>query len=182
MRTRGNYFEEIEGIAAQAVAGAGYTGGGFTEGTVQAMAAQFGFTVHRSRELPSAVRSLTDLRNRRIYIPQRDSISVRASRSVVLQTLGHFALEHPEPEDFSDFLRQRVEANYFAGAALMPEISLAPFLKKAKAERKLAVEDIRDAFYVSYEMAAHRFTNLATRHLELPVHFVRSDELGIIWK
>lgn len=182
MRKRGNYFEEIEQIAAAAVAGAGYLGGGFTEGTVQAMAAQFGFTVHRSRDLPSAVRSLTDLRNRRIYIPQRDSISVRTSRSVVLQTLGHFALDHSEPQSFSDFLRQRVEANYFAGAALMPEISLAPFLQKAKSERDIAVEDIRDAFYVSYEMAAHRLTNLATRHLEIAMHFVRSDELGIIWK
>ncbi len=182
MKRRGNYFEEIEEIAAKAVAGAGYTGGGFTEGTTQAMAAQFGFTVYRSRELPTAVRSLTDLRNRRIYIPQRDSISVRASRSVVLQTLGHFALDHPDPKDFAGFLRQRVEANYFAGAALMPEVSLVPFLKKAKAERDLAVEDIRDAFYVSYEMAAHRFTNMATRHLDVPVHFVRSDELGIIWK
>ncbi len=182
MRERGNYFEEIEQIAARAVAGAGYSGGGFTEGTTQAMAAQFGFTVHRSRELPSAVRSLTDLRHRKIYIPQRDSISVRASRSVVLQTLGHFALEHPEPKDFAGFLRQRVEANYFAGAALMPEISAVPFLANAKADRNLAVEDLRDAFYVSYEMAAHRFTNLATRHLDIPVHFVRSDELGIIWK
>ena len=182
MRGRGNYFEDIERVAAKAVVGAGYTGGGFTEGTTQAMAGQFGFTVHRSRELPTAVRSLTDLRNRRIYIPQRDSISVRASRSVVLQTLGHFALDHPEPKDFADFLRQRVEANYFAGAALMPEVSVVPFLQKAKADRNLAVEDIRDAFYVSYEMAAHRFTNVATRHLDLPVHFVRSDELGIIWK
>lgn len=182
MRERGNYFSEIEEIAAQAVEGAGYSAGGFTEGTIQAMAAQFGFTVHRSRELPTAVRSLTDLRNRRIYIPQRDSISVRASRSVVLQTLGHFALDHPEPKDFAAFLRQRVESNYFAGAALMPEVSLVPFLKRAKKDRDLAVEDIRDAFYVSYEMAAHRFTNLATRHLELPVHFVRSDDLGIIWK
>ncbi len=182
MTGRGNYFEEIERIAAEAVAAAGYTGGGFTEGTIQALGAQFGFTVQRSRELPSAVRSLTDLRNRRIYIPQRDSISVRASRSVVLQTLGHFALDHPEPKDFAEFLRQRVEANYFAGAALMPEVSLVPFLHRSKAERDIAIEDIRDAFYVSYEMAAHRFTNLATRHLGLSVHFVRSDELGIIWK
>jgi predicted transcriptional regulator len=182
MRERGNYFEEIEKIAAEAVAAAGYSGGGFTEGTTQAMARHFGFTVHRSRDLPSAVRSLTDLRNRRIYIPQRDSISVRASRSVVLQTLGHFALEHPEPTDFADFLRQRVEANYFAGAALMPEVSVVPFLQRAKIERNLSVADIRDSFYVSYEMAAHRFTNLATRHLDIPVHFVRSDENGIIWK
>ncbi|MGA9596052.1 MAG: helix-turn-helix domain-containing protein [Acidimicrobiia bacterium] len=182
MRERGNYFEEIEKVAAEAVAAAGYGGGGFTEGTMQAMAAHFGFAVQRSRDLPTSVRSLTDLRNRRIYIPQRDSISVRASRSVVLQTLGHFALDHPEPRDFADFLRQRVEANYFAGAALMPEVSLVPFLQRAKDERNLAVADVRDSFYVSYEMAAHRFTNLATKHLGIPVHFVRSDERGIIWK
>ena len=182
MRERGNYFEEIEKVAAEAVAAAGYGGGGFTEGTMQAMAAHFGFAVQRSRDLPTSVRSLTDLRNRRIYIPQRDSISVRASRSVVLQTLGHFALDHPEPRDFADFLRQRVEANYFAGAALMPEVSLVPFLQRAKDERNLAVADVRDSFYVSYEMAAHRFTNLATKHLGIPVHFVRSDEQGIIWK
>jgi predicted transcriptional regulator len=46
----------------------------------------------------------------------------------------------------------------------------------------VAVEDIRDAFSVSYEMAAHRLSNLATKHLGLQLHFVRSDEQGIIWK
>ena len=51
-----------------------------------------------------------------------------------------------------------------------------------KAETDLAIADIRGSFYVSYEMAAHRFTNLATRYLDMPVHFVRSDEQGIIWK
>src|SRR2546430_9963978 len=39
-----------------------------------------------------------------------------------------------------------------------------------------------DVFSVSYEMAAHRFTNLATHHLGLPCHFVKSDESGIIYK
>lgn len=183
MRERGNYFKEIEEIAAEAVIAAGYGGsGGFTEGTIQALAAHFGFTIRRSRELPSAVMSLTDMRNRRIYIPQRDSMSIRGGRTVVLQTLGHFALDHPDAKDFAEFLRQRVEANYFAGAILMPEVALRPFLSRARADRDLAIEDIRDAFYVSYEMAAHRFTNLATEHLGLRVHFVRSDELGIIWK
>ena len=37
-------------------------------------------------------------------------------------------------------------------------------------------------FSVSYEMAAHRFTNLATHHLGLPCHFVKNDEGGIIYK
>ena len=43
-------------------------------------------------------------------------------------------------------------------------------------------EDVRDVFSVSYEMAAHRFTNLATHHLDLPCHFVKNDASGIIYK
>ena len=37
-------------------------------------------------------------------------------------------------------------------------------------------------FSVSYEMAAHRFTNLATHHLGIPCHFVKNDEGGTIYK
>ena len=64
----------------------------------------------------------------------------------------------------------------------MPEQALVPLLARAKADRALSVEDARDVFGVSDEMAAHRFTNVATRHLELPVHFVRTDESGRIYK
>ena len=42
-------------------------------------------------------------------------------RTILLQTLGHFVLGHATPRDFADFLRQRVEANYFAAAVLVPE-------------------------------------------------------------
>ena len=35
---------------------------------------------------------------------------------------------------------------------------------------------------MSYETAAHRFTNLATRHLDLPVHFMRISSSGVIYK
>jgi hypothetical protein len=146
------------------------------------IAAALGFTVHRSQNVPSTVRSVTDLRHRVIHIPQRDAMPTAGARSVIMQTLGHFALEHRDPVDFADFLRQRVEANYFAGAVLLPEVAAVPLLEQAKAERDLAIEDLRDAFSVSYEMAAHRFTNLATEHLGLRTHFVRSDEAGIIWK
>src|SRR5260370_31143983 len=48
--------------------------------------------------------------------------------------------------------------------------------------RTASVEDLRDVFSVSYEMAAHRFTNLATHHLGLRCHFVKNDEGGIIYK
>lgn len=183
MRERNNYFHEIEQVAGEALTAISYTGSGpLSEGDIHDLAGHYGFTVHRRQDLPSSVRSLTDARNGRVYIPARQALTNRASRSVLLQTLGHFALDHGSPRDFAEFLRQRVEANYFAGATLIPEAAAGEFLSRGKDDRDLSVEDFKDVFYVSYEMAAHRFTNLATRHLGIPVHFVRSDEQGIIWK
>jgi predicted transcriptional regulator len=109
-------------------------------------------------------------------------MGMHSPRAVLLQTLGHFVLGHDTPKDFADFLRQRVEANYFAAAVLVPERSAARFLLDAKASRELSVEDLRDVYSVSYEMAAHRFTNLATHHLGLTCHFVKNDASGIIYK
>lgn len=183
MRRRGNYFAEIEEIAAEAVDAIGYAGqGAMSKGDLNALARHFGFKVIRTPDVPASVRSVTDMRNRRIYVPARDQVDSARARSVVLQTLGHLALGHEEPRDFAEFLRQRVETNYFAGAALVPEMAAVGFLRGAKEARNLSVEDLKDQFYVSYEMAAHRFTNLATEHLGLRTHFVRSDEQGIIWK
>ena len=125
---------------------------------------------------------MTDTRRRIIYIPQRDDLSVRAFRSVVLQTLGHFALEHAETTDFEGYLRQRIESNYYAAATLIPEEAAVGFLSGAKGDSDLSIEDLKERYYVSYEMAAHRFTNLATRHLNLPVHFLRTDPEGTITK
>ena len=44
------------------------------------------------------------------------------------------------------------------------------------------MEDLKEVFYISYEMATHRFTNLATQHLEIPCHFLRTDSEGVIDK
>lgn len=183
MRSRDNYFSEIETAAAQALKNVDYAGAGAVPPRLLTrLASHFGFTVHQVQDLPSSARSITDLRHRRIYIPQRDELRTRAARSVVLQTLGHFALGHSDPRNFEEFLRQRVEANYFAGAILVPEDAAVEFLNEARRLRDLSVEDVKELFYVSYEMAAHRFTNLATHHLDIPVHFARSDEQGVIWK
>jgi transcriptional regulator with XRE-family HTH domain len=183
MRARGNYFADIEAVAREVVAAVGYTGSGaMSKGDLNAVASHFGFKVIRAQDVPSSVRSVTDLANRRIYVPGRDHMDSASARSVILQTVGHFALGHGDPTDFGQFLRQRVATNYFAGAVLLPEVAAVPFLADAKEERNLSVEDLKDHFYVSYEMAGHRFTNLATEHLDLKTHFVRSDELGIIWK
>ncbi|MBB5788679.1 helix-turn-helix transcriptional regulator [Jiangella mangrovi] len=181
MRDRGNYFPEIERIAAGISQAVGHEGGPLTERGVGELTAHLGFTLHRVADLPRATRSVTDLADRRIYLPSSGR-GGHDPRTIVLQTLGHFALGHREPAGYADFLRQRVETNYFAAALLMPEAAAAGFLQRAKARRELAIDDLRDVFAVSYETAAHRFTNLATHHLGLPVHFMRVGEDGVIYK
>jgi transcriptional regulator with XRE-family HTH domain len=181
MRERGNYFDSIEREAASALRAGGYSGGALSQGMLVSVVSHHGFAIRYVQDLPRTVRSLTDLRNRRIYVRQ-EPVGAHSPRAVVLQALGHFRLDHQVPRDFADFLRQRVEANYFAAAVLMPEPAAAPVLATAKQSRDLAVEDLVDLFSVSYEMAAHRFTNLATHHLDLPCHFVKNDASGIIYK
>jgi XRE family transcriptional regulator, fatty acid utilization regulator len=183
MGSRGNYFPEIEKAAAEALRAAGYDGSGaVAEGVLTDLTARLGFTLHRVPDLPPSARSVTDLVNRRIYIQQRNELRTRGARSVVLETLGHFVLGHADPANYGEFLRQRVEANYFAGAVLAPEKQVVELLAKARREGDISPEDVKQKFYVSYEMAAHRLTNLLTHHFDLRVHFLRSDEEGIIWK
>ncbi|WP_432547402.1 ImmA/IrrE family metallo-endopeptidase [Kineococcus sp. SYSU DK004] len=101
---------------------------------------------------------------------------------MALQALGHLVLGHGVPAGYPEFLRQRVEVNCFAAAILVPRRDAVRLLRAAKRERDIAVEDLRDAFNVSYETAAHRFTNLATHDLDLPVHFMRVHQSGTVHK
>jgi XRE family transcriptional regulator, fatty acid utilization regulator len=181
MRERGNYFPDIEAAATAALERVGYVGGALSQGMLLSVVAHHGFSVRFVADLPRSVRSLTDLRTSRIYVKQ-EPVGDHSPRAVILQALGHFLLGHDTPRDFADFLRQRVEANYFAAAMLMPETAAVPFLRAAKDRRDLAVEDLIDVFSVSYEMAAHRVTNLITHHLEVTCHFVKNDTTGVIYK
>ena len=183
MRARDNYFGEIEQIAAEALGRAGYPGQGpLSERVLTELVSNYGFTIERVDNMPRAARSITDTRDRIIFIADIGGLRIRQARSVVLQTLGHFALEHTETTDFGEYLRQRIESNYFAAAVLAPEAPAVEFLRDAKKAEDISVEDLKEVFYISYEMAAHRFTNLATVHLDLPVHFYRTDSEGVISK
>ncbi|MDS1268902.1 helix-turn-helix domain-containing protein [Lipingzhangella sp. LS1_29] len=181
MRERNNYFPEVEQAAQGVLDSIGYQGGALSQGLILSIVTHCGFTLRYVQDLPRSVRSVTDLKNRRLFL-KRESLGMHTPRTVLLQTLGHFVLGHGQPRDFADFQRQRVEANYFAAAILIPESTAVPFLQDAKRRRDLSVEDLRDVYSVSYEMAAHRFTNLSTRHLDLVGHFIRNDETGIIYK
>ncbi len=183
MRECNNYFPDIEKVATEMLEAVGYPGQGpISERMLLDLAENCGFTIDRVRDLPSSSRSIADQRNRVIYIPQRNDLTTRASRSVVLQTLGHFVLGHRDSDVFLDYVRQRVESNYFAAAVLAPEGACVAQLKQAHANEDISVEDLKELFYVSYEMAAHRLTSLATEHLGLTLHFMRSDNEGVVWK
>lgn len=181
VRASGNHRPDVEAVASEALAAIGHDGAGsLSQREVTDLAAHFGFTIRAVQDFPTTARAVVDRRAGVLYIPQRDSLRTRAARFVIFQSLGHVALGHDVPADYPEFLTQRLAANYFAGAILMPEEAVVTRLLEAKERRDLAVEDLKDRFYVSYETAAHRFTNLATAHLGIPVHFLRTDEQGTI--
>jgi predicted transcriptional regulator/DNA-binding XRE family transcriptional regulator len=179
-RRHDNYYAELEATASDLLTAIGHRGGPLSQRATAELAAHLGFTLHYVGDLPTTTRSITDNRNGRIYLPIRQPGT--DPRSALLQALAAHVLGQPEPRDYGDLLRQRVETNYLAGALLLPEVSAVEFLTEAKAARELSVEDLRDHFAVNYETAAHRFTNLATRHLGIPVHFIKVHASGAISK
>jgi hypothetical protein len=75
-----------------------------------------------------------------------------------------------------------METAYFAAAILAPEDSVVARLMVAKENHDIDVEDVKELFYVSYEMAAWRTVNLITRHLGIRSHLLVSDEMGVVIK
>ncbi|THG29062.1 helix-turn-helix domain-containing protein [Glaciibacter flavus] len=181
MRGRDNYFAELEQAASALLQAVGHAGGPVSQQTVSDMASHLGYSLHYVHDLPHSTRSVTDKRNGRIYLPVHQSAS-RDSRSPILQAFASHVLGHDEPGNYADFLRQRVETNYLTAAILLPEKDAVKLLTEAKNLRRISMEDLRDAFAVSYETAAHRFTNLATARLAIPVHFMKVHESGTIIK
>lgn len=180
MRTQNNYFSELEEVAESLLQQVNYHGGPVSQQAVADIAKKLGFSLHYVSDLPHATRSVVDRRNGRIYLGTESSN--RYSRTPILRALASVVREHEEPKNYMDFLRQRVEANYLAGAILLPERATVQMLEEAKSLKQISMEDLRDAFAVSYEMAAHRFTNLATERLGMNVHFMKVHESGTLIK
>ena len=182
MRDRGNHYGELEAKASELLRAVRHDGGPFTTKDVNALARHLGFEVRHVDDLPHSTRSVIDLRNHRIYLARQASTVGHDQRSVLLQALGHHVLGHTPPADYAEFLAQRVQTNYLAGAITLPEAGVVAMLRAGADARDLDVGDIADAFKVSWETAAHRVTNLATRHLGFPLHFAKVHETGTVYK
>lgn len=182
MRDRGNHYGELEAKASKLLAAIRHDGGPFTVKDARALTKHLGFDIRHVDDLPHSTRSVIDLRNRRIYLARQASTVGHDERSVLLQALGHHVLGHRPPADYADFLAQRVETNYLAGAITLPEAGVVDLLRAGVARRELDVDVITESFGVSWETAAHRVTNLATRHLNIPVHFAKVHETGTVYK
>ena len=182
MRQVSQYLPDIENLAADAVARVGHTTGALTHSAVSRMAEQLGFELVHVSDLPHSARSVTDLENGRIYLPPASIPGGHGLRSMALQAMAHRLLGHTVPTSYAQFLRQRLQINYFAAACLMPLRQSVEFLVKSKRDRNLSIEDFRDAFGVTHEAAALRFTNVATSHLDMKVHFLRVSGDGAVSK
>ncbi len=177
------YLGHVETEARQALETSNYAGEGpFSSRNLLDLAASAGFDIHPIDDMPDFARSLIDLTHRRVYIAQRDELRTRQARKAVLQTLAGFLLGHEPDPDLDTFLRQRVETAYFAAAVLIPEEVALRTLIAAHSNHDIDVEDVKELFYVSYEMAAWRIANLATKHLDISTHLLVSDQNGSVVK
>ncbi|MET0783420.1 helix-turn-helix domain-containing protein [Leifsonia flava] len=182
MRERQNHLPEIEQLAEDRVKAAGHRVGALTHREVSVMAEQLGFQLIYVNDLPDSTRSITDIANGRIYLPPASIPGGHGLRSMALQAMAHRILGHERPASYAEFLQQRLEINYFAACCLMPQEASVAFLQAAKKEKRLAIEDFRDAFGVTHEAAALRFTNLGTAHLDMTMHFLRVNGDGALLK
>lgn len=183
LRRADGYLADVETAAAGILEVAGYDGPGpLTSRHINDIVASLGYRIRSVDDIPPGTRSIVDPESRAIYVAQRNELRTRQARKAILQTVGAMVLGHTVTDNAVDFLWQRLESAYFAAAVLVPEASAVPYLLQASTDRDLSVEDVKEQFYVSYEMAAQRFTNLSTRHLGMPSHFVRNEQDGTIWK
>ncbi|MDO5052393.1 MAG: helix-turn-helix domain-containing protein [Pseudoclavibacter sp.] len=182
MRERGNWMPEIEDAADELMSRIEPANGGLSHHSVARLARHLGFELIYVDDLPRSTRSITDLEHGRIYLPPASIPGGHGLRAMALQAMAHRVLGHAKPRSYAEFLRQRLEINYFAAACLMPRDRAIAYLRTAKERRDMAVEDFRDAFGVTHEAAALRMTNLLTEHLDIRLHFLRIRGDGAVEK
>ena len=92
----------MEAEAQKLLAAVGHARGPLSHHVTADIAEHLGFSLHYVGDLPHSTRSVTDLKNRRIYLTQGQR-SDHDPRSVLLQALGHYVLGHQTPTDYARF-------------------------------------------------------------------------------
>ncbi|RCS67861.1 hypothetical protein, partial [Vibrio casei] len=77
MRAQDNYFPELEKTAQEMLDAIDHPGGPLTQRAAGDIAAHVGVTLHYVPDLPQSTRSVLDLRNGRLYLPNRVSTDPR---------------------------------------------------------------------------------------------------------
>ena len=134
-RERNNFYAELESQANELLAAVGHDAGPLSYHAIADIADHLNFELRFISSLPHSTRSVTDLKNRIIFLadarnPDHDP------RSVALQALVSYVLGHGEPVDYKDFLRQRVYTNYMTAALMMPE---KPWSKCSESAKRIAI-------------------------------------------
>ncbi|WP_257207182.1 hypothetical protein, partial [Bacillus thuringiensis] len=83
----------LEEHARELLAAIGHRGGPLSQRATAEIAAHLGFSLHYVTDLPHSTRTVTDLANGRIYLPQ-GSTGVNDGRSPLLQALASHVLGH----------------------------------------------------------------------------------------
>jgi XRE family transcriptional regulator, fatty acid utilization regulator len=122
LRSQDGYLSDVEAVANGVLEKVGHAGDGpLSSRTLLDIASHLGFRIEAVEDMLPGVRSVTDDLTGRLYIAQRNELRTRQARKAILQTLARRLLGHGEPADLGEFLRQRVETAYLAGAILVPE-------------------------------------------------------------
>ena len=165
MRDRNNYFPEIEALAGRALAATGYSGSGpIGERVLTELAKWCGFTIEQVGHMPRSARSITDMRDRIIFIPDRGGLKVRQ--------LAAWCCRHSAISPSITATPAISATTSGSGSSRTTSRPCSPrgpaveFLRDAGAAEDISVEDLKSVHLLRDGDAC--FTNLATRHLEIP--------------
>jgi len=153
---------------------------------LEKIANAFKFRVHPTDDLPDEKRGMLirivagDRKSAKQGIFIRKSLKLNQARFVLCHEIGHHILEHTpitinealERKNFNfyrTYLRNELEANYFAGALLIDE----KLFRRDIESCENSLEELAVEYGVTYETVVHRYFEVAN---ETRMHFMKVNQ------